>query len=307
MNKKIVITGATGLIGKRLIPLLKSRNDEVIVFTRSVEKAQSEAPQADKYVNFDYSTPGEWQNTIDGSNIIIHLAGANIAAKRWSLEYKKVIYDSRINSTKALVDAMKKARNRPELFICASASGYYGDRGHESLKEDSSAGNDFLANLCIDWEKEAAKVEDLSIRRISLRTGVVLSKDEGALKRMLTPYKFYVGGPIGTGKQYFPWIHIQDYLNIILFCIDNPTISGPVNAAAPETVSMYKFADILGLVIEKPSMFEVPKLFLKIALGEIADSLVASQRVIPKKLKDAGFEFKYPNADRALRNLLPEP
>lgn len=304
MKKKIIVTGATGFIGRNLVPLLKNNDYEVIIFSRTAGEAKGHIPGADSYIKFDYNSPGEWKDSINTADVIIHLAGANIAAKRWSPEYKKVIYDSRILSTRALVEAVKESAHKPELFICASASGYYGDRGHESLKEDMPPGNDFLANLCVDWENEAAKIEELGVRRVSLRSGIVLSKDGGALKRMLKLYNIYLGGPLGNGKQYFPWIHIQDYLNIFLFCIENKQISGPVNAAAPETVSMFKFADTLGLVVEKPSLYNVPKVFLKVFLGEIADSLVASQRLIPKKLKDSGFEFRHPSLDLALRKLL---
>jgi uncharacterized protein (TIGR01777 family) len=302
--KKIIITGATGLIGKKLYKALSRRGDEVTIFTRSMVKGVKKIPGADELIEWDYSQKNHWQKHVSGKDVIIHLSGANLFGKRWTQEYKELIVESRRLSTKNLVDAMENAERKPSLFICASAVGYYGDRGNETITENSSPGNDYLAEVCKVWEYEAAKAEEYGIRRISVRTGIVLSKEEGALKQMLLPYKFFAGGPLGNGKQWFPWIHIDDIINSYLYCIDNENISGSINAAAPHPVTMNEFAKTLGKVIKRPSLFHVPNFALKIAVGESASAITASMKVIPEKLQNSGFTFSYPEPETALRSLL---
>lgn len=302
--KKVLITGATGLIGKNIVERLESRGDEVKVFTRNVSKGESKLPSASKYVKWDYHKYDEWKHELNGMDAVIHLAGANLFAERWDDEYKKKIIDSRKISTQNLIKAVSEADKKPEVFICASGVGYYGDRGDEELTESSTPGNDFLAEVCRIWEDEAAKAETLGLRYASVRTGIVLSEEGGALKEFLTPFKLFVGGPLGDGRQWFPWIHINDIVNIYLHTLDNKNLNGAVNAAAPSPVRMELFAKELGDVLNRPSIFKVPKFALKAITGEAADSITGSQKVIPKKLIDENYKFKFPDLKPALKDLL---
>jgi len=304
MSKKIIITGATGSIGRNLAQHLVARGDVVIIFTRNPENARNKIVNASRYVKWDYESMGAWLHELHGVDAVVHLASANLSSKRWNEKFKKEAYDSRIASTRNLVEAIRNAEQKPKVFICASAVGYYGERFDEILDEESSPGNDFLANLCKDWEKEAAKVEHYEIRRISLRTSPALIKGEGALKKMLWPYKLFIGGPLSTGKQWFPWIHIDDIVGIYLNAIDNEKLSGSVNATSPGIVRMKDFAKTLGKVLKRPSLFPVPKFIMKIAAGEVAEYAVMSQRTSVDKILNAGYRFKFENLEEALKDLL---
>jgi len=304
MLKKIIITGATGSIGKKLVQELSARGDEVIVFTRNPENAQKKITNATKYVKWEYESLDAWMHEMRGADIVLHLAGANLGAKRWNEEYKKLAYDSRIGSTRNLAEAIKSVEKKPKVFICSSATGFYGNRYDEVLDENSSHGNDFLAILCNDWEKEARKVEQYGVRRVSIRTGLVLMKDKGVLKQMLLPFKLFIGGPLGNGRQWFPWIHIDDIVGIYLHAIDNPEVIGVINGASPGIVTMKQFAKTLGKNINRPSLFPVPKFALKIAVGELGEYAVMSQRTSVEKIIKAGYNFKFKNLEEALRDLL---
>ncbi len=304
MTKRIVITGASGLIGHNLCRVLISRGDEVSIFTRDVNKTKNIITGAKEYIEWNYNQPEEWKDYLKNKDAVIHLAGANLSGKRWTEDYKKKILKSREISTKNLVGAISSLNEKPSLFICASGVNYYGDSGDHALTEDSNAGNDFLAKVCEIWEDEAAKVEKLGVRRISIRTGVVLSINDGALKKMLVPFKLFIGGPLGNGKQWFPWIHIEDIVNLYCYCLDNSSLKGAVNACAPDQVTMNEFAKTLGKVMSRPSLFKVPKFVLKIAVGEVTESITASMKVIPQKLLDEGFGFKFGNLNKAIKNLI---
>ncbi len=258
MNKKVIITGASGLIGKQLFKELLNRGDEITIFARDPASAKQKLPGAKDYVKWDYLELDPWQKMVDGKNAIIHLAGANISGKRWTEKYKKEILESRIISTQNLIKAIGNSNNKPECFIISSAVGYYGDAGNETLTEASPSGNDFLSKVCTKWELESHKVDELGIRRVNVRTGVVISADGGALKKMLLPFKFFVGGPLGNGKQWFPWLHIDDIIRIYLFALDNPNIQGPLNAVSPGLITMKNFAENIGEVLHRPSIFSVP-------------------------------------------------
>ena len=302
--KKIIITGATGSIGQSLVQELSARGDEVIVFTQYPEKAGRKLPAVKKIIKWDYKCMDAWSHELNGVDAVVHLAGANLGAKRWNEEYKKLAYDSRIVSTRNLVEAIKSVENKPKVFICSSATGFYGNRYDEFLDENSSKGNDFLANLCNDWEKEAQKVEQYGIRRVSIRTGLVLMKDEGVLKQMLLPFKLFIGGPLGNGRQWFPSIHIDDIVGIYLHAIDNPNVTGAMNGTAPGIVTMKQFAKTLGKNLSRPSLFPVPKFALKIAVGELGEYAVMSQRTSVEKIIKSGYKFKFENLEGALRDLL---
>jgi len=302
--KKIIITGATGSIGQRLAKELIERGDEVIVFTRNPAKAKKKIVNASNYVKWEYENKDAWMNKMHGIDTVVHLAGANLGAKRWNAEYKKLAYDSRIISTRNLVEAIKLTEQKPKTFICSSAVGIYGNRYDEVIDESSLLGNDFMAKICKDWEAEAQKVEQFGVRRISIRTGLVLVKDEGLLKQLYLPFKLFVGGPLGNGRQWFPWIHIDDIVGIFLHIINNESIHGPINAASPGIVRMKEFAKSFGKVLKRPSFFPIPKLAMKVVAGEVAEYAVMSQRTSVKKIIESGYKFKFENLEVALRDLM---
>jgi uncharacterized protein (TIGR01777 family) len=302
--KKITITGATGSIGRKLCPLLIEKGNEVIIFTRNPEGAKHIIPGAANYLAWNYNKPDEWMNELNGKDAVIHLAGANLSAIRWNEKYKKLVYESRVISTRNLVEAIKTVDQKPKALICSSAVGYYGNRNDGTLDESSLPADNYLANLCKDWEAEAAKVEEIGIRRVSMRTGLVLSKDEGLLKQMLPTFKMFLGGYLGTGKQWFPWIHIDDIVGIYLHAVDNANLKGSVNAASPGIVRMKEFATTLGKVLNRPALFPIPKLAVKVLKGELGDYVTDSQKVIPNKLIKSEYQFKFENLEEALKDLL---
>jgi len=302
IKKNIVITGATGSIGRRLVQTLTARGDDVVVFTRLIKKAEDKISNATRFVKWDYDKPHEWKQYLNGVDAIIHLAGANLSGRRWNNDYKKLAYDSRIISTRNLVEAIKSVEQKPKVFIASSAVGIYGDRYDEFLDEKSSLGNDFLANLCKDWENEAAKAEEIGVRRVSIRTGLVLAKDEGLLKQLYLPFKLFVGGTLAGGRQWFPWIHIDDIIGIYLQAIENDNLSGAVNGTSPGIVRMKEFAKTFGYIIHRPSIFPIPKLAMKVIAGEVAEYAVMSQRTSAEKIIDSGYKFKFENLERALRD-----
>jgi uncharacterized protein (TIGR01777 family) len=277
---KVLIAGASGLIGTRLLAALHARGDEAVALPRF-----GTAP---------------WD--VDGVDAVVNLAGASIAGKRWSPEYKKELGDSRVLPTRALVEAIEKARQQPRVLVNGSAVGFYGDGGDKVIDESSGPGKDFLAGLVGAWEAEALKAP---VRTVVLRTGIVLSSKGGALEKMVPPFKAFVGGPIGSGKQWLPWIHLQDEVSAILFCLDHDSLQGPVNLAAPGIVNMKEFAKGLGRALHRPSWAPVPAPALRLAVGEFAEALLTGQRAVPKKLENAGFKFQFPTLDQALANLFP--
>jgi uncharacterized protein (TIGR01777 family) len=304
MSKKIIITGATGSIGQKLVKELTTRGDEVVVFTRNPEKAKKELPNVKKFVKWDYNKPEEWKEHLNGIDTVVHLAGANLGAKRWNEEYKKIAYDSRIISTRNLVEGIKSVEQKPKAFVCSSAVGIYGDRYDEVLDETSLTANNFLADLCKDWEMEAAKVEELGVRRVSIRTGLVLDKNEGLMKKLIPSFKLFLGGWLGNGKQWFPWIHIDDIVGIYLHAIDNEKLSGAVNAASPEIVTNKEFSKTIGKVLRKPALFPIPKVALRIVSGELGNYIADSQRISVDKILNVGYKFKFENLEAALGDLL---
>lgn len=298
--KTILITGGTGFIGQELRELLLQEGHTVIVVTRSPEKYKDEAASNQQFISWD-------ENLIDVVNrtdAIINLAGENIFGQRWTEEVKQRIYDSRIESTRQLVEAMRKAPNKPRVFVSASASGIYGNRGSEMLTEKAPHGNDFLAKLCHDWETEARKAAEFGVRVTNPRIGIVLEKGGGALKKMIPPFRLFVGGPIGEGSQYMSWVHREDLINMLIFPLKNEEIVGPYNACTPAPVTMQKFAETLGRVMHRPSFFRVPEMALKVVLGEGAGPILDSIRMKPEVLLNANFEFLYDDLEEALVEIL---
>ena len=298
-EKNILITGGTGFIGGHLSEELLKDGHFLTIVTRSPEKYKSVSAKNQRFITLDQVA--ERMPDID---IIINLAGESIFGQRWSDEVKNRIYESRINITRSLVDAMKTAEDRPELFISASAVGIYGDSGDTLLDEESSFGSDFLATVCEDWEKESKKAEPLGVRVANPRIGIVLEKGGGVLEQMSTPFKLFVGGPIGPGDQYVPWVHMKDLCNAILFPMKNQNFSGPYNACSPNPATMNELAKALGSVMNRPSMFKVPEFLLNIALGEAAEPILASLRVQPKVLQKADFKFEFEDLETALGDIL---
>lgn len=302
--KKILITGATGSIGRRIVQDLFAKSNKVITFSRNPKSAEEKIPKEAAVVKWNYSEPDEWKEHLNGSDAVIHLAGANLSGRRWNDEFKKIAYESRIVSTRNLVEVIKSVEQKPKVFICANAVGIYGNRYDEVLDENSETGNDFLAKLCNDWETELKRVENYGVRWVSLRTGLVLSKGEGLLQQLYLPFKFFVGGPLAGGKQWFPWIHIDDIAGIYCHSLDNESVQGPVNAVSPNIVRMKEFANKFGKALNRPSIFPIPKLAMKLVAGEVADYAVMSQRVSVEKILNAGYKFKFENLEEALKNIL---
>lgn len=308
MPKTVVLTGGTGLIGKALAQALIGRGDKVVLLVRNPEKAKAELPNLAGYYAWDaMSESGEWSAAVASADAVVHLAGTPVAA-RWNDDYKKQIYDSRILSTRNLVRAIAQSHTKPKVFITASGIGYYGNQGYDEsvpvLDESAPAATDFLAKVCIDWEKEAFEAEKSGVRAVAVRTGLVLSTKGGALEKMLTPFKLFVGGPIGSGKQWVSWIHIDDEVGLYLFAIDNEKVTGALNAVAPMPVQMQGFAETLGKILLRPALFPVPKAALELLFGEAANVIAEGQRVVPKRALELGFSFTYPTLEGALRDVL---
>jgi len=299
---KIVMTGATGLIGRSLCRALTYDGHEVVGLSRSPEKARGLAVA--EMLRWEPQSGPPPEQALNGVDAVIHLAGEPIAAHRWSDEQKKSIRDSRIISTRNLVNAFRMMDRKPAAFISGSAIGFYGDRKDEKLYEDSAAGHGFMSEVCRAWEAEAEQVRYFGIRVVQVRTGVVLSKEGGALQKMLMPFKLGLGGPIGSGRQWFPWIHIDDIAGIFRHALTTPSMSGPVNAVAPEPVTNAEFTKQLGRALHRPAFLPVPKFGLQALMGEMSDVLLSSHRVIPKAALEAGYEFIYPTLAPALANLL---
>jgi uncharacterized protein (TIGR01777 family) len=300
MSKTILIAGATGMIGKRLVKSLQSRGDEIFLITRDVDSAQDVFPNAKKVIIWDDITSLR-EETIDG---VINLAGMNMGEKRWNEKIKKQLYYSRIHTTRKIVGLINFMIKKPEVLINASGVDYYGDTGDRDIYENSLPGMSFTAKLTADWELEASRAEHYGVRVAYIRTGFVLSGDSPALQKMILPFKFFAGGYPGNGEQYFSWIYIDDLIRLYLFLLDNTSIRGAVNAVSPNPLRMKEFTKMLGKVLHRPSYFPAPALLMKLMFGEMAELVLEGRKALPKKIADAGFKFQYPEALEALRTVL---
>lgn len=296
-----LITGGTGFIGNYLTEFLLNGGHTCHILTRNPDKYRNRQTQVLLYHAADDEE--NLATTMEEVDVVINLAGENLFDSRWTDAVKKRIMDSRVRITSQLVNAINNAESKPEVFISASAVGIYGDRDDEILTEESLLADDFLARVCRKWEEAAMDVDD-SVRLIQPRIGIALEKDGGALKKMLTPFKLFAGGPLGDGKQYFPWVHNQDIVEAFMFTILKKDFKGVFNMTAPNPVTMSAFAKSLGKALNRPSFFSVPEFALKIALGEAAEALTASARVHPKKLLDAGYKFRFEDVDSALSEIV---
>jgi uncharacterized protein (TIGR01777 family) len=295
---KFLITGGTGFVGTFLTQhLLNSDHDVTVVARSSAPIVCSDRLHA---ISGDTTQKGSWQNALKKVDVVINLAGTSIF-HRWSSAYKQQIYDSRILTTHHVVEGM--AGDHPQTLISTSAVGYYGSRGDDILTESEPCGTDFLAHVGTDWENEAFQAEKKNIRVVTARFGVVLGRSGGALQQMITPFKLFVGGPMGNGKQWFSWIHILDLAAGIQFMAANETLRGPANLCSPMPVTSGELAKTLGNVLGRPAVIPTPSLALRLAFGEFAESLLSSQRAVPQKLTDAGFVFQFPELKAALIDL----
>lgn len=301
---RIIITGGTGLIGRPLSQALAAEGHEVIVLSRQPEKVKN-VPAGVKVQKWDGKSAEGWGELADGAGAIVNLAGAGIADQRWSAARKQLIRQSRIDAGKAVMEAIAAANAKPGVLIQASAVGYYGvQNGDAQLTESASPGGDFLSKVCFDWEASTAPVAKLGMRRAVIRTGVVLSNEGGAFPKQVLPFKLFAGGPVGSGKQWYPWIHIDDEVRAIQFLIVNERASGPFNLTAPNPVTNQEFGRLIGEVLGRPAFMPAPGFAMKIAFGEMSVILLEGQRAIPQKLLELGFKFKYETAQAALRALL---
>lgn len=300
----VIITGGTGLIGTALVQNLLKDGHQVTVLSRSPQQKQSPALSGAQVVGWDARTAQGWGKVADGADAIVNLAGAGIADSRWSAERKREIVDSRVNAGKAVMEAIRNATQKPKVLIQSSAVGYYGPSDDTKLTESSSPGSDYLSRVCFEWEASTAGAKELGVRRPVLRTGIVLSTQGGALPKMLLPFQFFIGGPLGSGKQYFPWIHIDDEVRAIRFLLDSPTADGPYNLAAPNPPTNAEFSKQLGEAMGRPSLMPVPSFGLQILFGEMSTVLLDGQRAVPQKLQADGFQFQYAEAVPALRDVL---
>ncbi len=295
-SQNCFITGASGLIGQHLSTALQQHH-QVFALQRDQNNNKNESPQW----NLDVQDNG----TSIKPDVFVHLAGENIAAKRWSQAQKKRLYDSRILGTQHVVEAILASEHKPHTFLCASAIGFYGDCGQERLDEDSDSGNNFSAKLAKDWEQACQPLNDHGIRVVNLRFGVVLSKDGGALQKMLLPFKCGLGGAIGKGQQMFSWVSVVDVIQSIVFLINKTDIEGPVNITAPNPVSNKTFAKTLAKSLNRPAIFDMPAAICRLLFGEMADELLlASQNVVPKKLLDNGYTFRHLDLEMAFAEIL---
>ena len=304
---KIAITGATGFVGSRLAERLISQGHQLIVLSRSIERAQKVFPKTAfknlEIVGYTPTVEGDWQNFASGCDAVVNLAGEPIAEGRWTPERKQKILNSRKLSTQKIVEAIANADPKPTVLVNASAIGYYGTSQTATFDETSSPGSDFLAQVTTEWESEAQKVTNLGVRLVILRFGIVLGMG-GALGKMITPFQLFAGGPLGDGKQWFSWIHLDDVINLILHALNNSQVQGVYNATAPEPVKMSQFCNTMGKVMNRPSWLPVPGFALEALLGEAATVVLEGQQVIPKRTLESGFEYQYPKLQSALTDIL---
>ena len=303
---KVVIAGGSGFLGRALTARLDADGHDITILTRKpgastgrvrrvIWQPDGSAPPAEA------GQPTGWTREVADADAVVNFAGEGIADRRWSAARKRTLLESRTHSTRSLVAAIRAASRRPHAFVQASAVGYYGAAGDEVIDESSPPGSDFFASVCMNWEAEARAVEALGCRLVIIRNGVVLARHGGALKRMLPPFLFFVGGPIATGRQYFSWIELDDWTALVVWALTTTSVSGTINGTAPEPVTNRQFSKALGRALHRPSWIPVPAFALRLLVGELADAgLINGQRVVPKRALSLGFMFRYPEIDAAL-------
>ena len=288
---KLVIVGGTGFIGRPLGQWLSAAGHEVVVLTR---RSPDHPAGSIRYAPWQPEAPGPWQGELDGAGGVVNLAGEPIVARRWTAEQKRRILESRVASTDAVVTALRAVSRKPAVLVNASAVGYYGPRGDALLSERDGVGGDFLAQVCQRWETAAQAAERLGVRVVRLRIGLVLANDGGVLAKMLPPFQWGLGGPLGNGQQWMSWIHRDDLLSLIRWSLEDSRVMGALNATAPNPVTMREFTDTLGCVLHRPSLARVPAVVLRLMLGEMAEMVLTGQRVVPEAALRLGFSFRHP-------------
>ncbi len=304
---KVAITGATGFVGSRLVERLHSEGEQILVLTRNLEKAKRIFPDSAypnlEIVAYQPKKSGAWQKSIDGCDGVVNLAGAGIADERWNASRKQEIMDSRKVTTEKLVEAIAQANSKPSVLVSGSAVGYYGTSETATFDETSNSGNDFLAQVCQAWEAAAQPVKDVGVRLVILRIGIVLGMG-GTVSKMLTPLQLFAGGPIGSGRQWFSWVHIDDLVGLILHSLRHPEMQGAFNATSPNPVRMGEFCQDLGAALNRPSWLPVPDFAIELLLGDGSVVVLEGQKVLPKQTQASGFEYQYPTVKPALKNIL---
>jgi uncharacterized protein len=300
---RITITGATGLIGSRLVADLLARGDEVTVLSRNPGRAREKLGRAVEALPWDPSAEPAPADALAGRDGVVHLAGENLA-QRWSDESRRLIRESREQGTRHLVDGIRAADPRPAVLVSMSGVGYYGNRGADEIDEDAPAGDDFLADVCVAWEREAEAAAELGVRVVRPRNGVVLDKREGALAKMLLPFRLGVGGPVAGGRQYLSWIHLEDITGIIQRALDDDRWTGAFNATSPQPVTNAEFSKALGRALHRPAVVPVPGFAIRLLYGDMAQLVTEGQRAIPRRTAELGYEHRQPDLDQALRSTL---
>lgn len=306
---KIVIAGGTGFLGSPLAEVYAEEGHDVRVLTRGLAPGESRhdpgtgVPGVTRVGWIPNGEPGPWAQTLDAADAVVNLAGESIGDGRWTPQRKAQLRDSRILSTRSLAAAINASPKPPRVFVSGSGVGYYGPSGDEPKTEESAPGTDFLATLCVDWEKEALRAESSGTRVVRIRTGIVLEQSGGALPKLIRPFRMFAGGRIGSGRQYMSWIHRLDWLEMVRWIVETPEARGPMNATAPYPVTNREFTRALGRALHRPALFPAPAFALKLAIGEFADSLVTGQRVVPARAKALKFHFRYPEIDQAFRGI----
>ncbi|MFN2220572.1 MAG: TIGR01777 family oxidoreductase [Anaerolineae bacterium] len=305
----VLILGGSGLIGRALAVELVAHGYKVVVLSRTPERVGN-LPEGARAVGWDARTAEGWGHLADGAHAIVNLTGASIAGEgffpsRWTNQKRRVIRESRLNSSGAVVKAVAQAEQKPSVLVQASGVGYYGFHGDEVLTEEAGPGDDWAARFTAEeWEPSTAPVEEMGVRRVIARTGIVLSADEGALPRLLLPFRLFVGGPLGSGKQWYSWIHLRDEARALRFLIENEEASGAFTLTAPNPVTNGELAKRIGRVMGRPSFIPVPGFAMRLAFGEVAEVVLQGQRAVPQRLLELGFEFDFPEAEAALQDLL---
>lgn len=304
---KVAVTGATGFVGSRLVERLQQEGAQILVLSRDSGRAERLFPATAfagvKILAYQPLQSGDWQNHLSGCDGVVNLAGAPIAESRWTPARKQEIIDSRKLGTQKIVEAIAKASDKPAVLVNSSAIGYYGTSETATFDETSPAGTDFLAQVCRDWEAEAEQVRACGTRLVILRTGIVVGQG-GAVAKMLLPFQLFAGGPLGSGQQWFSWIHLDDLVSLILQALRQPELEGVLNATAPQPVKMAELCETLGEVLNRPSWLPVPAFALEALLGDAAKVVLEGQRVLPKRTQAAGFSFEYPAVKSALQAVL---
>lgn len=303
MSKRVLITGGSGLIGRALAKELGDHGHQVMILSRNPAKVVG-LPAGVGVEKWDGRTAEGWGELIESGCAIVNLAGAGIADQRWTESRKRVILDSRLLAGQAVMDAVRQAKSKPEVIVQASATGYYGPDGSFDKYESSPPGTDFLSQVCVKWEESTAAVEALGVRWVVARTGFVLSSKGGALPRLAMPFRFFVGGPVGSGRQWVPWIHIADEVGAIRFLIENSDTSGAYNLAAPTPATNRTLSRELGSTLKRPALMPAPAPMIRLMFGEMSSVLLAGQRAVPSRLLAAGYKFRFPELRPALRDLL---